>query len=81
MPRPSNDEKHKHTNHAGRASTGRYLEEFEVALYRHWPVKSTKSRGPLLLLGDEHPLHINNIYAARSGPSSPVPTSTGLIFG
>ena len=49
---------------------GRYLEEFEVgAVYKHWPVKTvTEADDHLfcLLTMNHHPLHINDIYAAKS---------------
>src|SRR5919202_3427886 len=49
---------------------GRYLEEFEVgAGYKHWPAKTvTEGDDHLfcLLTMNHHPLHINDVYAARS---------------
>ena len=49
---------------------GRYLEEFEVgAVYKHWPAKTvTEGDDHLfcLLTMNHHPLHINDVYAARS---------------
>src|ERR687894_335554 len=49
---------------------GRYLEEFEVgAVYKHWPAK-TVTEGDhhlfCLLTMNHHPLHLNDVYAARS---------------
>ena len=49
---------------------GRYLEEFEVgAVYKHWPAKTvTESDDHLfcLITMNHHPLHINDVYAAKS---------------
>jgi acyl dehydratase len=49
---------------------GRYLEEFEVgAVYKHWPAKTvTEADDHLfcLLTMNHHPLHINDVYAAKS---------------
>jgi acyl dehydratase len=49
---------------------GRYLEEFEVgAVYKHWPAKTvTEADDHLfcLITMNHHPLHINDVYAARS---------------
>src|SRR6476661_1691089 len=49
---------------------GRYLEEFEVgAVYKHWPAKTvTEAEDHLfcLITMNHHPLHINDVYAARS---------------
>jgi len=49
---------------------GRYLEEFEVgALYRHWPGKTVTEYDDhlfCLLTMNHHPLHINDVYAAKS---------------
>ncbi len=49
---------------------GRYLEEFEVgAVYKHWPVKTVTEADDhmfCLLTMNHHPLHINDIYAAKS---------------
>src|SRR5579884_2995493 len=49
---------------------GRYLEEFEVgAVYKHWPVKTvTEADDHLfcLITMNHHPLHINDVYAAKS---------------
>jgi len=49
---------------------GRYLEEFEVgAIYKHWPAKTiTESEDHLfcLLTMNHHPLHVNDVYAAKS---------------
>ena len=49
---------------------GRYLEEFEVgATYKHWPAKTvTEAADHLfcLLTMNHHPLHINDVYAARA---------------
>jgi acyl dehydratase len=49
---------------------GRYLEEFEVgAVYKHWPAKTvTESDDHLfcLITMNHHPLHLNDVYAARS---------------
>jgi acyl dehydratase len=63
------------TDQAGREASGahrygRYLEEFEVgAVYKHWPAKTvTEADDHLfcLLTMNHHPLHINDVYAARS---------------
>jgi acyl dehydratase len=49
---------------------GRYLEEFEVgAVYKHWPAKTvTESDDHLfcLITMNHHPLHLNDVYAAKS---------------
>src|SRR3954464_3164214 len=49
---------------------GRYLEEFEVgAVYKHWAGQTgTESDDPLfcLITMNHHPLHLNDVYAARS---------------
>jgi acyl dehydratase len=49
---------------------GRYLEEFELgAIYRHWPAKTvTEADNHLfcLITMNHHPLHLNDVYAARS---------------
>jgi acyl dehydratase len=49
---------------------GRYLEEFEVgAVYKHWPAKTvTEADDHLfcLITMNHHPLHINDVYAAKS---------------
>jgi acyl dehydratase len=49
---------------------GRYFEEFEVgAVYKHWPAKTvTEAEDHLfcLLTMNHHPLHINDVYAAKS---------------
>ena len=48
----------------------RTLEEFEVgAVYKHWPAKTvTEADNHLfcLLTMNHHPLHINDVYAAKS---------------
>ena len=62
------------TNQAEREASGahpygRYLEEFEVgAVYKHWPAKTvTEADDHLfcLITMNHHPLHINDVYAAR----------------
>src|SRR6058998_2147734 len=49
---------------------GRYLEEFEVGdVYKHWPAKTvTEADDHLfcLLTMNHHPLHLNDVYAAKS---------------
>ena len=49
---------------------GRYLEDFEEgATYKHWPAKTvTEADDHLfcLITMNHHPLHINDVYAARS---------------
>ena len=67
---------------------GRYLEEFEVgAVYKHWPAKTiTESEDHLfcLLTMNHHPLHINDVYAAKSQQRRNVvagPYVYSLIFG
>ncbi len=49
---------------------GRYLEEFEVGdVYQHWPAKTvTESDDHLfcLITMNHHPLHLNDVYAAKS---------------
>jgi acyl dehydratase len=63
------------TDQAAREATGahpygRYLEEFEPgAVYKHWPAKTvTEADDHLfcLITMNHHPLHINDVYAARS---------------
>jgi acyl dehydratase len=55
---------------SGARSSGRYLEEFEVgAVYKHWPAKTvTEADDHLfcLLTMNHHPLHINDVYAAKT---------------
>ena len=55
---------------SGAHAYGRYLEEFEEgAVYKHWPAKTvTEADHHLfcLLTMNHHPLHINDVYAARS---------------
>jgi len=55
---------------SGTRPYGRYFEEFEVgAVYQHWPAKTvTEADDHLfcLLTMNHHPLHINDVYAARS---------------
>jgi acyl dehydratase len=67
---------------------GRYLEEFEVgAVYKHWPAKTiTEAEDHLfcLLTMNHHPLHINDVYAAKSQQGRNVvagPYVYSLIFG
>jgi acyl dehydratase len=49
---------------------GRFLEEFEVgAVYKHWPAKTVTEADDhafCLLTMNHHPLHINDVYAAKS---------------
>jgi acyl dehydratase len=55
---------------SGAHAYGRYFEEFEVgAVYKHWPAKTvTEADDHLfcLLTMNHHPLHINDVYAAKS---------------
>ncbi|MGZ5310046.1 MAG: MaoC family dehydratase [Solirubrobacterales bacterium] len=70
------DSKHELiTDQAGREASGarqygRYLEEFEVgATYLHWPAKTvTEADDHLfcLITMNHHPLHVNDVYAAKS---------------
>ncbi len=67
---------------------GRYLEDFEVgAVYKHWPAKTvTEAEDHLfcLLTMNHHPLHINDVYAAKSQQGRNVvagPYVYSLIFG
>src|ERR1044072_2608423 len=67
---------------------GRYLEEFEVgAVYKNWPAKTvTEAADHLscLLTMNHHPLHVNDVYAARSQQGRNVvagPYVYSLIFG
>jgi acyl dehydratase len=67
---------------------GRYLEEFEVgAVYKHWPAKTiTEAEDHLfcLLTMNHHPLHVNDVYAAKSQQGRNVvagPFVYSLIFG
>jgi acyl dehydratase len=89
-----NDEKHELiTDQAGREASGarpygRYLEEFEVgAVYKHWPAKTiTEAEDHLfcLLTMNHHPLHLNDVYAAKSQQGRNVvvgPYVYSLIFG
>src|SRR3978361_783154 len=49
---------------------GRYLEEFEVgAVYKHWPAKTVTESDDhpfCLITMTHHPLHLNDVYAAKS---------------
>jgi acyl dehydratase len=63
------------TDQAAREATGahpygRYLEEFEVgATYKHWPAKTvTEADDHLfcLITMNHHPLHLNDVYAAKT---------------
>ena len=67
---------------------GRYLEEFEVgAVYKHWPAKTvTEAEDHLfcLLTMNHHPLHVNDVYAAKLQQGRNVvagPFVYSLIFG
>src|SRR5205807_6059799 len=67
---------------------GRYLEEFEVgAVYKLWPAKTvTEAEDHLfcLLTMNHHPLHVNDVYAAKSQQGRNVvagPYVYSLIFG
>src|SRR5438093_6293082 len=67
---------------------GRYREEFEVgAVYKHWPAKTvTEAEDHLfcLLTMNHHPLHVNDVYAAKSQQGRNVvagPYVYSLIFG
>jgi acyl dehydratase len=67
---------------------GRYLEEFEVgATYKHWPAKTvTEGEDHLfcLLTMNQHPLHVNDVYAAQSQQGRNVvagPYVYSLVFG
>ena len=55
---------------SGARQYGRYLEEFQVGdVYKHWPAKTaTESDDHLfcLLTMNHHPLHLNDVYAAKS---------------
>jgi len=55
---------------SGARPYGRYLEEFDVGVvYKHWPAKTvTESDDHMfcLITMNHHPLHINDVYAARS---------------
>jgi acyl dehydratase len=73
---------------SGAHEYGRYLEEFEVgAVYKHWPAKTiTESEDHLfcLLTMNHHPLHVNDVYAAKSQQGRNVvagPYVYSLIFG
>ena len=68
---------------------GRYLEEFEVGdVYKHWPAKTvTESDDHLFcpITMNHHPLHINDVYAAKSqqaqrgGGAARVPARAGHV--
>ena len=67
---------------------GRFLEEFEVGdVYKHWPAKTiTEAEDHLfcLLTMNHHPLHVNDVYAARSQQGRNVvagPYVYSLVFG
>jgi acyl dehydratase len=67
---------------------GRYLEEFEVgSVYKHWPAKTvTEAEDHLfcLLTMNHHPLHVNDVYAAKSQQGRNVvagPLVYSLVFG
>jgi acyl dehydratase len=73
---------------SGAHSYGRYLEEFEVgAVYKHWPAKTiTEAEDHLfcLLSMNHHPLHVNDVYAAKSQQGRNVvagPLVYSLAFG
>jgi len=55
---------------SGARPYGRYLEEFDVgAVYKHWPAKTvTEAEDHIfcLLTMNHHPLHLNDVYAAKS---------------
>jgi acyl dehydratase len=84
---------HLDTDQAAREASGshpygRYLEDFEVgAVYKHWPAKTvTEAEDHLfcLLTMNHHPLHINDVYAAKSQQGRNVVVGTyvySLIFG
>ena len=72
---PDTDRKGTTFDQASREATGarpygRYLEDFEEgATYKHWPAKTvTEADDHLfcLITMNHHPLHINDVYAARS---------------
>jgi acyl dehydratase len=67
---------------------GRYLEEFEVgSVYKHWPAKTvTEAEDHLfcLLTMNHHPLHVNDVYAAKSQQGRNVvagPFVYSIVFG
>jgi acyl dehydratase len=67
---------------------GRHLEDFEVgAVYKHWPAKTiTEAEDHLfcLLTMNHHPLHVNDVYAAKSQQGRNVvagPLVYSLAFG
>jgi acyl dehydratase len=73
---------------SGAIPYGRFLEEFEVgATYKHWPAKTiTEAEDHLfcLLTMNHHPLHINDVYAAKSQQGRNVvagPYVYSLVFG
>src|SRR5687768_14879945 len=55
---------------SGARPYGRYLEDFEVGdVYKHWPAKTITEADDhmfCLLTMNHHPLHINDVYAAKS---------------
>jgi acyl dehydratase len=81
------------TDQAGREASGahpygRYLEEFEVGIvYKHWPAKTvTEAEDHLfcLLTMNQHPLHLNDVYASKSQQGRNVvagPYVYSLVFG
>jgi acyl dehydratase len=67
---------------------GRTYEEFEVgAVYKHWPAKTvTEAEDHLfcLITMNHHPLHLNDVYAAKSQQGKNVvagPLVYSLMFG
>ena len=67
---------------------GRSYEEFEVgATYKHWPGKTVTEYDDhlfCLLTMNHHPLHVNDVYAAKSQQGRNVvagPYVYSLIFG
>jgi acyl dehydratase len=71
-----------------RASYGRYLEDFEVgAIYEHWPGRTVTDADNIqfsLLTMNQHPMHCDHAFAAKSEFGKPLVSSgftLALVLG
>ena len=71
-----------------RASYGRYLEDFEVgAIYEHWPGRTITDTDNIhfsLLTMNQHPMHSDHAFAAKSEFGKPLVSSgftLALVLG
>lgn len=71
-----------------RASYGRYLEDFEVgAIYEHWPGRTVTNADNIqfsLLTMNQHPMHCDHAFAAKSEFGKPLVSSgftLALVLG